>query len=138
MKIKVIRHAFKDSYTIGKLYINDVYYCDTLEDKVRDLTKEKKVPGETAIPTGTYEVYYTYSNRLGKYYPRINDVPQFTGILMHAGNTAVDTEGCILIGKNKVAGGLIESQATLTELRKKMLEAITNMERLEITIENQR
>ncbi len=123
MELKLKRIALRPTYTIGKLYIDGEYFCDTLEDTVRDLDKdgkfdngEKKVYGETAIPYGTYEVKWTYSNRFKKYTPQLMNVPSFEGIRIHAGNTAADSLGCILVGKNKAVGKVLESRATVSQL----------------------
>lgn len=75
MTILLKRIALRDTYTIGKLYIDGQYICDTIEDKVRDLSKEKKVYGETAIPYGTYKVLWTYSPKYKKYMPLLENVP---------------------------------------------------------------
>ena len=88
MKLKLKRIALRDTYTIGKLYVDGQYFCDTLEDRVRDLTKEKKVPGETAIPAGTYNMVVNVSPKFKRMLPRLLNVPQFDGILIHRGNTA--------------------------------------------------
>src|SRR5574343_976097 len=106
MKLELIRHAIKDTYTIGKLFIDGTYFCDTLEDYVR---AGEKVFGKTAIPTGTYDVQITYSNRFKQPMPLLIDVPGFSGIRIHPGNTAEDTHGCILVGKNTIKGRLTES-----------------------------
>ena len=123
MKIVLKRIALRDTYTIGKLYIDDKYICDTVEDKVRDINKngvfdngEKKVYGETAIPYGTYEVKWTYSNRFKKYMPELLNVPNFSGIRIHSGNTAADSLGCIIVGENKVVGKVLNSRATVNKL----------------------
>ena len=123
MKIVLKRIALRDTYTIGKLYIDDKYICDTVEDKVRDINKngifdndEKKVYGETAIPYGTYEVKWTYSPRFKKYMPELLNVPNFSGIRIHSGNTAADSLGCIIVGENKVVGKVINSRATVNKL----------------------
>ena len=123
MKIVLKRIALRDTYTIGKLYIDDKYICDTVEDKVRDINKngvfdngEKKVYGETAIPYGTYEVKWTYSNRFKKYMPEILNVPNFSGIRIHSGNTAADSLGCIIVGENKAVGKVLNSRATVNKL----------------------
>ena len=113
MKLELIRHAFKPTYTIGKLYIDGKYFCDTLEDVVR---KGPKVMHETAIPAGTYEVILNMSPRFKKVLPRLLNVPGFDGILIHAGNTSKDTSGCILVGQNKEVGKVINSQATMAKL----------------------
>lgn len=130
MELKLVRIALRPTYTIGKLYIDGAYVCDTLEDTVRDLNKngvfdgdEKKVYGETAIPYGRYEITmnvispkffqkaaYKWS---GGYLPRLLNVPHFDGILIHAGNSAFDSAGCVLVGRNTVVGRLTESMDTL-------------------------
>ncbi len=123
MKITLKRIALKDTYTIGKLYINGEYFCDTLEDKVRDLNKngvfdngEKKIYGQTAIPYGTYNVKWTYSNKFKKYMPLIENVPSFAGIRIHAGNSSADTQGCVLVGENKAVGKVLNSKNTVNKL----------------------
>ena len=107
MKVTVKRTFKGPEYTIGKLYIDDNYFCDTLEDTVRN---NIKVYGKTAIPAGKYKVKKTYSPRFKKQLPEILNVPNFSGVRIHAGNTAKDTEGCILLGLNKVKGSVINSQ----------------------------
>ena len=116
MKLTLKRIALKQTYTIGHLYIDGKYFCDTIEDKVRDLKKESKVKGQTAIPYGTYEVTWSYSPRFKKFTPRLQNVPQFSGVLIHSGNTAADTEGCIIVGENKVVGKVINSRVTVNKL----------------------
>lgn len=116
MTILLKRIALRDTYTIGKLYIDGQYTCDSLEDRVRDLSKEKKVYGETAIPYGTYKVSWTYSPKFKKYMPLIEDVPNFQGIRIHSGNTAKDSLGCILVGENKQKGMVLNSRATVNKL----------------------
>lgn len=108
--LKLERLWFKPSYTIGKLYVDGKYFCDTLEDKTRNLSIEKKVYGKTAIPAGKYRVIMTYSPKFKREMPLILNVPHFTNIRIHPGNTADDTEGCLLVGENKVKGGLINSR----------------------------
>ena len=107
MRIKVQRFFFGDKYTIGRLYIDEVYQCDTLEDPVRD---GPKIPGETAIPAGRYRVSLGFSPHFKRYLPLLHDVPGFTGILIHAGNTPKDTRGCIIPGENKVKGQVVNSR----------------------------
>lgn len=131
INIKVKRVAYRDTYTIGKMYLDDVYFCDTLEDKVRDLTKETKVPGKTAIPAGTYKVILNLSPRFGRVLPRLLDVPHFDGILIHRGNTDKDTAGCILVGENKEVGKVINSTKYELELIARLREA----DEITITIE---
>ena len=123
MKLQLKRIALQDTYTIGKLYIDGEYFCDTIEDKVRDLNKngvfdngEVKVKGKTAIPYGQYEIAWAYSQRFKRYTPRLLNVNSFDGVLIHAGNTAQDTEGCIILGQNKVKGKVINSREFVNKL----------------------
>ena len=122
MKLILKRIAIRQTYTIGKLYIDDVYFCDTIEDTVRDINKngkfdngEKKVHSKTAIPYGTYEIKWTYSPRFKKYTPQLMNVPSFEGIRIHAGNTSSDTEGCLILGENKQVGKVLNSRATINK-----------------------
>lgn len=110
MKLTLKRIYFAEKYTIGKLYVDGVYFCDTLEDKYRDLSKEKKVMHETAIPFGTYEVIVNLSPKFKRELPRLLNVPNFDGILIHSGLYPSHTSGCILVGENKIKGALINSK----------------------------
>lgn len=124
MNIQLKRIAKKETYTIGKLYLDGVYFCDTIEDKDRGLNqtmsindiKKKKVYGETAIPTGTYKLVIDYSNRFKKNMAHILNVPGYEGIRIHTGNSAKDSLGCIIVGKNKVVGKVVESRNTYNQL----------------------
>lgn len=127
-------------YTIGKLSIDGKPYCDTLEDPNRDTNKngifdgdEKKVAGNTCIPFGKYKVIVNVSPRFGRELPRLLNVPSFDGILIHRGNTAKDTAGCILVGENSVKGKVLNSTIYEVDLTKKIKEAISKGE--EVTIE---
>lgn len=128
MEIRVKRVAKEKTYTIGKLYIDGTYYCDTLEDKDRGLTQDMtveeiakiKVKGQTAIPSGTYKVIINWSNRFKRNLPLLLNVKGYEGVRIHTGNTDKDTEGCILIGKNTVKGKVMESRATFQPLFNKM------------------
>ena len=96
MDIRLRRFEFGTNYTIGKLYVDDVYFCFTLEDKVRE--PGVKVDGKTAIPYGTYPVIIDHSTHFNMDLPHVLNVPGFEGIRIHTGNTDADTEGCILVG----------------------------------------
>ena len=141
MNITLNRIAKKAKYTIGKLYINDQYFCDTLEDTDRGLTQSmteqqigsKKVYGETAIPTGTYRIIISYSNKFKKQMPLLLNVPDFAGIRIHSGNTEKDSLGCILVGKNKAIGKVLESRDTYSKLFSILQEA-NKKETIKITI----
>lgn len=105
MLLELKRIAYKTDYTIGNLYIDGLYFCDTLEDPVR----KNKIFGKTAIPAGTYRVTLSWSPKFKRVLPMLHDVPKFTGIRMHRGNTAKDTHGCPLVGENKRPGMVINS-----------------------------
>lgn len=133
MKLTLKRIALRPTYTIGKLYIDDAYFCDTLEDTVRDTNKsgkfdngEQKIKGKTAIPYGTYEIKWTYSPRFKKYTPQLMNVPSFEGIRVHAGNTNADTEGCLILGENKQVGKVLNSRATINKFYPIIKEACSN------------
>lgn len=116
MKLLVKRKFLGKNYTIGALYIDGKYFCDTLEDRVVDIDKsgefdgeEKKVAGKSAIPYGEYNLIVKQSPKFGRMLPRLVDVPHFEGILIHRGNTHQDTAGCILIGENRIKGKVVNS-----------------------------
>lgn len=123
MEILVERKYKKENYTIGKLYINGEYFCDTLEDKDRGLNQdmalaelqELKEYGKTAIPTGRYKIEITWSNLFKKMLPILIDVPAYRYIRIHSGNTHKDTEGCILLGFNLAVGKVLNSRKTMAE-----------------------
>lgn len=136
MELRLERIALRSEYTIGKLYVDGEYVCDTIEDTVRDLDKdgkfangEVKIPGKTAIPYGRYEITmkvkspkysnfskYSWAKKYDGYLPRLLNVSQFDGVLMHVGNSALDSEGCIIVGENKVVGKVINSVNTFRRL----------------------
>jgi len=118
MKLRLQRLHYREHYTIGKLYLDDFYICDTLEDTYRDLDTQEKVPHQTAIPAGLYAVAYSFSHNFEVVLPEILKVPHFTGIRIHSGNTDADTSGCILVGSNKRRGALINSRAKFKTLCK--------------------
>ncbi len=129
MKITVNRIFKGSTYTIGKLYIDGVYECDVIEDVVREMpatcpntprgiacTCKEKVYAETAIPAGTYRVTMEYSPRFKRKLPYLHNVQHFIGILIHSGNDQGHSAGCIIVGRNKVKGKVLESKATLDAL----------------------
>lgn len=123
MKLRLERTAPRSTYTVGHLYADGAYVCDTLEDPVRDLTREKKVPGQTAIPVGTYDVVVNISPKFKRLLPRLLHVPGFEGILIHRGNTAADTAGCILVGENRAVGKVLNSTYWERRITDMLLEA---------------
>lgn len=133
MRIYVKRIFKGSSYTIGKLYIDGVFFSDTIEDVVRSLPSvcpdtpkgrackcKEKVYARTAIPAGTYKVTMEYSPRFKRTLPYLHDVPHFLGILIHSGNTDADSAGCIIVGRNTVKGKVLESRTTLDKLISKI------------------
>jgi hypothetical protein len=134
MKLQLTRIARKPGYTIGKLSIDGAYFCDTLEDTDRGLQqampleeiRRLKQAGITAIPAGIYRIVMhivspKYATReayrsIGGKLPRLANVPGYEGVLIHIGNCPKDTEGCILVGKNKAVGAVLESTETFNRL----------------------
>lgn len=143
MRILLQRHALKAGYTIGRMEINGRYFCDTLEDTDRGLRESMtedeiaalKVKGATAIPTGTYRIdMQTRSPRFGRVLPRLVSVKGYAGVLIHSGNTAADTEGCILVGENRERGKVLNSRDTLERLLVFLRAAQAEGEEIELTI----
>lgn len=133
--LSVIRKAYRDTYTIGKMYINGEYFCDTLEDKVRTLNSiNDKIKGETAIPAGTYKITLEMSPRFKRKLPLLHNVPYFSGILIHRGNTAKDTHGCILVGENKVKGQVINSTKAEVALMDILTKAVSKGDTIDIEV----
>lgn len=145
MKLRIDRLFLEDEYTEGQMFIDGVYFCDTLEDKTRDYNKdgdldepgEKKVYGETSIPFGTYKVIMSYSHRFKKEMPELLNVTGFDGIRIHAGNTPKDTLGCILVGRatNEGDGTIIRSREFTAKLYEIINDAIKKGEDVTITIQ---
>lgn len=143
MEILIDRKWKKDKYTISKVYVNGKDFgCNALEDKDRGLNQNMsiaeiaklKVYGQTAIPTGRYLVTYTYSNHFRKYLPYINNTKGFTGVRIHSGNTAEDSLGCILIGKNDAVGRINNSRYWTNLLIAEMQKAWSKKEEVFIVI----
>lgn len=124
MTLRLQRKPSTQNYTEGVLYIDDQYFCDTLEDRVRNLPTEQKIDGKTAIPAGTYNIEWTYSQKFRKPMPLVRNVPWFQGIRIHSGNSAEDTSGCILVGKKCNDGYLTQSRITYQKLAVKLSSAI--------------
>ncbi|WP_394992990.1 DUF5675 family protein [Emticicia sp.] len=130
MKLKLKREPHPE-YTIGKLYIDDIFECFTLEDIIRDM----KIKGETAIPYGKYKVIINQSIRFKRALPLLLNVPNFEGIRIHTGNKTADTEGCILVGTMRTKDGMVlNSKIAFDKLFPKMVLAAKNNEPITIEI----
>ena len=124
MKIKVVRQVFTDKSTIGSLYVNDVFFCYTLEDKDRGLEQSqslimiqaKKLFGITAIPYGNYPLIVNKSPKFGRLLPRLQGIKGFDGVLIHRGNSAEHSHGCILVGYKKGTDCIMESTKAEADL----------------------
>lgn len=155
MELRLRRIALTNNYTIGKLYIDNVYFCDVLEPTTRDYNKngvfdngEKKIEGKTAIPYGVYPVTldvrsqkysdfkkYPWAKKYDGYLPRLMNVKTHVGILIHVGNYPNDTAGCLLVGENKKVGAVINSTATFQRLMDDyLLPAKKRKEAINITV----
>jgi hypothetical protein len=136
MELTLNRIFLGSSATIGELLINDKHLCDTLEDRVRP--EGEKVYGKTAIPEGTYEVKLTHSPRFKKILPEILNVPNFSGIRIHTGNSSKDTEGCILVGTwdGEKEDWVGNSRIAFDKLMTLLEEATNNKEKVTITVKS--
>jgi hypothetical protein len=119
MELQVKRTDFSEESTIGELWVNGGFECYTLEDKVRPV----KIAGKTAIPSGRYEVIINFSQRFQKQLPLLLNVPNYEGVRIHSGNTAANTEGCILVGETKTENFVGESRWAFNRLFEKLKAA---------------
>jgi len=129
MELKLIRETKTSDSTIGKLYINEIYHCYTLEDKEREV----KVQNVTAIPKGKYEVIVNFSNRFQQQMPLLLNVPNFEGVRIHWGNYSKDTEGCILLGTTKGVNMIGNSRTAYAKFMS-VINKISKKEKIFITI----
>jgi len=133
MRIKLQRKFKSDKYTLGELFLNGEFFCNTIEDRVRELPIicpdtpkwkqcrcKEKVYAETAIPAGTYKVTLGESPRFKCVLPIIHDVPHFLGVLIHTGNTEEDSAGCIIVGMNTQKGKVLQSKVIMTKLMERL------------------
>lgn len=132
MRLKVMRTSCGPTCTIGSLFVDGKLECYTLEDITRPAGV--KVYGKTAIPTGTYNLVVTPSNRFKRDLPLVEKVPGFEGIRIHPGNTAADTEGCILVGKGKAADAVTHSREAFDALFRKIREALDAGEKVTLEV----
>jgi len=143
MQILVKREWLSDECSVGELYINNVFECFTLEDKDRGLTQSMplaeiqklKQYGKTAIPKGRYPVVIQYSEAHGKDLPTLRNVPDYGGVEIHCGNTAVDTLGCILLGQMRTRTSVLSSVKAFEVFFPKLQAAFKNNEPIFITIQ---
>jgi hypothetical protein len=146
LELKIFRKYKQPTYTIGKFSVEGEYKCDTCEDPVRDLNDynhdgdfddpgEGKIYGKTAIPCGRYRILFTYSMKLKRSLPILVDVPGFTGIRIHGGKDSGWSEGCPLVGENKIKGGLVNYKYWETTIGNIVRDAINNGMQVWITIE---
>jgi hypothetical protein len=143
MILRLKRDTLADACTLGRLYQalpdgSDEYLCETLEDKVREIdgkpVHEWKVYGQTAIPRGAYKVIIDHSPRFGRDLPRLLQVPGFDGVRIHPGNTARDTEGCILVGVGRGPNSISQSRAAFALVMDRIAAARGLGERVTIEI----
>ena len=144
MNILLKRDVIVETYTLGQVFIDGVFFCYSLEDPIRERIhpngaygwrREYKIPGKTAIPSGRYPVIAWQSPRFGRLLPMIQRVPDFTGILMHAGNDVDDTEGCPLLGEHRdINGGRVwDCAVVVREMTRRVREAGAGKCWIEIT-----
>ncbi len=143
MELKLTRKTFTDESTIGDLYIDDVWNCYMLEDKDRNLSTDMstdditkiKVFGKTAIPRGRYQIIINFSNHFQKNLPLLLNVPCWEGVRIHSGNTAADTEGCLITGSAKSANQVQQSKVAFAHILPQLQLALANNDKIFITIE---
>jgi hypothetical protein len=143
MTIRIDRQWKKAEYTISKVYINGRYYgCNALEDTDRGLLQamqiaeiqKRKIKGKTAIPRGYYDVKVTWSEKYQRNMPLVVDVPGFSGIRLHPGNSAKDTEGCILFGKNDKVGWISDSRYWTDKIYRLINTALAKGEKITLIV----
>lgn len=136
MELTLNRIFLGSSATIGELYVDEEHIADTLEDRVRP--EGEKVYGKTAIPEGTYEMVLSYSPRFKKILPEILNVPNFTGIRIHCGNSSADSSGCILVGTwdGEKEDWVSDSKVAFNKLMSLLQKAADNKEKITITVKS--
>ena len=142
MEIKLIRKYYQAKYTIGRLYVNNRFFSDSLEPPSLHLTERSALgtilianyKGYRAIPTGRYRILITRSRRFGRWLPLLLNVKGFEGIRIHAGNKPEDTRGCILLGFNRRKGYVLDSTRCVLTLVKMMTEAIAKGEKVFVEV----
>ena len=135
MELTLQRITKDKNYTLGELSVDGEKFCHTLEPTWRK-PEARKIPGKTAIPEGRYPIVITLSPKFKQWLPLLLHVPGFTGIRIHAGNTAKDTKGCILVGENTGKGVLSDSRLWVERLKRRIVDAKERGEGVFIQIEN--
>lgn len=130
MRLELHRFDFTDRRTIGKLSINGIFSCYTLEDAIRPI----KIPNETAIGYGTYDVIVNMSARFKRLMPLLLNVPNFEGVRIHSGNTDSDTDGCILVGLARTIDSILDSRKAFDLVFPQILAAVDKGDRVTIEI----
>lgn len=133
MTIRIIREPSHDGTTLGVVFLDSRFYCFSLEDQIREGVK---IPGETAIPAGRYEVRITWSPRFNRLLPEVLAVPGFEGIRLHPGNTIADTSGCILLGIQRAGVRILESGKACAYVQEQIQAAADRGEATWLTVEN--
>lgn len=135
IELRLERVGYRAHYTIGHLYVDGVYECDTLEPTWRDYENgEEKVKGESAIPEGTYKMFLRSNGKWGFTVPQLIDVPMFKAVQIHPGNTFTDTQGCILVGQNAHVGKVVNSRVAFSKLFHKLFKAHSKGWSMEISV----
>ena len=140
MELTLTRIAKRKDYTIGRLSVDGTFFCNTLEPTWRDYEHGAyKIKGKSAIPEGRYAVVISYSPKFQKWLPLLLGGPEFNkrwqGIRIHAGNSAKDTQGCILVGENRTEGQVLDSNLWLHRLKRRITEAKSRDEAIWLTIQ---
>lgn len=140
VNIRLIREPSYQATTLGVVFVDGRFFSFALEDEVRERpgvpVDAWKVAGNTAIPAGRYRVRLTHSPRFGRVLPELVDVPGFTGIRIHPGNTSEDTEGCLLLGVQRADARVLSSRAACAELERRIRAALDRDDEVWIDIEN--
>jgi len=138
MLIELKRTLKLPKCTLGDMYVDGKFVCYVVEDTVREVVGTPvaswKIPHVTAIPVGTYEVIIDMSNRFKKLLPLIKNVSGFEGVRIHSGNTAEDTEGCLIVGNIKMVAGVGQSKVAMAKLQPMIQAALDRKEKVQLTI----
>lgn len=140
MLLEVKREPSTNVCTLGRLFVDGEFECFTLEDVVREVAGEPvekwKILGQTAIPSGTYSLVVNFSERFEKMLPLLEGVPGFDGVRIHSGNVADNTEGCLLVGRQRGVNRVDDSRAAFAPLIAKIRAALAGGETVQIKLTN--